>query len=356
MRRNNLFLLLQAVFLAGGLASCDMIHDDIDPCPTGIDLCFRYDYNLQRADMFADHVGSVTVYLFDENGKFLLKQEEDNTSSEQPLRDHNYKMHFDLQPGKYRYVVEALQVPYDQTISNGGANFIRTEPQEGDAQNVITHTLEHAADGKVVNRSLPLDTLWHGQSARMVEVVQDQITRDTVSLIRNTKQISVSLREIDEPATMDVADYDFKIIDHNSLLLWDNTVDETTELTYTPYVTWNTTDKGVSEQTDALGRIAHADFMTSRLLYHDKGEDDAVLSITKKSTGAEIIRVNLADMLSRLRTAADIYRYSPQEFLDRGHDYQLTFYLKGEKWQYVNVEISVLSWAKRIQFESLSSK
>ena len=54
-------------FLAAGLStSCDMMHDETDDCPTGLYLSFKYDYNLQRADMFNDHVGAVSVYVFDE--------------------------------------------------------------------------------------------------------------------------------------------------------------------------------------------------------------------------------------------------------------------------------------------------
>ena len=63
--------------------------------------------------------------------------------------------------------------------------------------------------------------------------------------------------------------------------------------------------------------------------------------------------MDLADLLSRLRTSADIYRYTPQQFLDRGYDYRLTFFLKGDTWNYVNIEVSVLSWSKRIQREQL---
>lgn len=94
--------------------------------------------------------------------------------------------------------------------------------------------------------------------------------------------------------------------------------------------------------------------MTSRILYHDTdAANDAILSVTNRTTGAEVIRVDLADLLSRLRTSADIYRYTPQQFLDRGYDYRLTFFLKGDTWNYVNIEISVLSWSKRIQREQL---
>ena len=67
----------------------------------------------------------------------------------------------------------------------------------------------------------------------------------------------------------------------------------------------------------------------------------------------EVIRVNLPDMLCRLRKYADIYRYSPQEFLDRGYDYQMDFFLKGGELAYVNIGISVLNWSVRVQFEEL---
>ena len=154
-------LIWQALLWIGGSTSCDYIHDDVEPCPTGIDLVFRYDYNLQRADMFSDHVGSVAVYLFDENGKFMCKQVESNATSDLSLRDKNYKMHLELKPGKYQYIVEALQVPYEQAIQNGGANFVRTEPNEGDGMSVMSHRLDHRQDGYVLNDGLPLDTSWH---------------------------------------------------------------------------------------------------------------------------------------------------------------------------------------------------
>ena len=350
--KNKLTVLLQATLLAGGLVSCEYIHEDLEPCPpkeTGLDVRFRYDYNLQRADMFADHVGSVTVYVFDEGGHFLMKQ----TESGKPLEADGYAMRIPLEPGRYQYLVEAFQKPYEEAIAGEGADFLRTEPTEGDSLSALTHRLEYDEDGLVAHAGLPLDTLWHGMQTLPIEVFPDSVTCDTVSLVRNTKQISVALREVDEPENIDVADYDFRIIDRNGLLLWDNRVDETDQLTYTPFATRNTTDKAGSNNTEGIGKIAHADFMTSRLLYHESAADDAILSITNKRTGVEVIRVNLPDILSRLRTAADIYRYTPQEFLDRGYDYQLTFFLKGDRWEYVNVEISVLSWAKRIQYEHI---
>ena len=59
------------------VTSCDMWHTDTDDCPTGIYVKFKYDYNLQRADMFNDH-GCGNPYVYDENGNFVKKFEEAN--------------------------------------------------------------------------------------------------------------------------------------------------------------------------------------------------------------------------------------------------------------------------------------
>ena len=48
--------------------------------------------------------------------------------------------------------------------------------------------------------------------------------------------------------------------------------------------------------------------MSSRSLYHEDAADDGILSGTNHETGVEVIRVNLPDMLCRLRKYADIYR------------------------------------------------
>ena len=51
---------LQMIVVAALFTSCDMMKEDRDDCPTGLYVNFVYDYNIQRADMFKDHVGSVS--------------------------------------------------------------------------------------------------------------------------------------------------------------------------------------------------------------------------------------------------------------------------------------------------------
>ena len=112
----------------------------------------------------------------------------------------------------------------------------------------------------------------------------------------------------------------------------------------------------VGNELEGVGKIAHADFMTSRLIYHDKAKDDGKLIIANKETGKTVVDVDLPDLLSRVRTSEE-YMYTPQEFLDRAYDYKLQFFLQDGKLKYAYITISVnaLSWSQRIQFEVLNN-
>ena len=191
----TLGLALALLATAAVPTSCDMMHEETDYCPYGLYLTFKYDYNLQRADMFNDHVGSLTLYIFDEQERLVSIREESNTATATPSAD--------------------------------------------------------------------------------------------------------------------------------------------------------------ATATEAPGRIGHADFMTSRIIFHDDPADDGRLTVTNRLTGVEVATINLPDVLSRLRTSEDIHRYSEQEFLDRGYDYQIDIFLRGDRLAYINISISVLGWSKRVQYEEL---
>ncbi|MCD8290751.1 MAG: FimB/Mfa2 family fimbrial subunit [Prevotella sp.] len=356
--------LLAAVLMVLGLASCDMMTEDRDDCPTGLYLTFKYDYNLERANMFNDHVGSVTLYVYDTNDKLVRTYEESNSAFSQPLKDVTYTMHLtDLEAGSYKFIALAQQSPYSETINSSRAHFVRSGIDTGSAMSSVTIKLDRQTDGDhydIENNALPLDTLWHGIETNYISVYSDKPTYDTISLVRDTKRINVSLRELDDPTTMDIDNYEMTITDHNSIILWDNSLDESDEVVYTPYDMWNTSDKTDAIDTEGnvlsgAGQIGHADFMTSRILNHDSAADDGVLTVTNKNTGVVVAALNLPDILCQLRNSDDLHRYSAQEFLDRGYDFDITLFVKGDKLQYISIAISVLGWEKRIQFAELSS-
>ena len=72
MKVKQLFLALVSLTLLSG---CELMKEDVDDTYCGIFVCFKYDYNLQRADMFRDHVGGVTLYVFDSDGNYIRSYE-----------------------------------------------------------------------------------------------------------------------------------------------------------------------------------------------------------------------------------------------------------------------------------------
>ena len=133
------------------------------------------------------------------------------------------------------------------------------------------------------------------------------------------------------------------------IISYDNSLLPDEELTYTPYYTWTTEFKDT--EGNVKERTAHAALMFSRLIWHPVAENDknAILTITNKTTGEEVARINLADFLAQGRGAFEARHYSEQEFLDREYDYKLDFFLQGNQWKYVQLSISILDWSKRIQ-------
>lgn len=339
--------------MAGSLlASCnDLMHDDLPPCDMGVDLQFKYDYNVQRADMFKDHVGGLSVFVYDEQGNFIARHDAYNDATSQPLKDPNYAMRINLEPGKYRFATFAFQKKYEDVLAQPGAKFQIALPQQGDNITALHARLDRE-QGKVNNQSQPLDTLWQGLSNELVEVKDLQVTRHTIGLVRDTKQLTISLHQTDEPANIHADDFSYQITNANGDISYDNSLLPDEELTYTPYYTWTTEFKDT--EGNVKERTAHAALMFSRLIWHPKepkeeNDKNAILTITNKTTGEEVARINLADYLAQCRGAFEARQYSAQEFLDREYDYKLDFFLQGNQWRYAEIRISILDWVKRIQ-------
>ena len=213
------------------LSSCnDLMHDDLPPCDMGVDLQFKYDYNVQRADMFKDHVGGLSVFVYDEQGNFIARHDAYNDATSQPLKDPNYAMRINLEPGKYRFATFAFQKKYEDALAQPGAKFQIALPQQGDNITALHARLDRE-QGKVNNQSQPLDTLWQGLSNELVEVKDLQVTRHTIGLVRDTKQLTISLHQTDEPANINADDFSYQITNANGDISYDNSLLPDGELT-----------------------------------------------------------------------------------------------------------------------------
>lgn len=353
------------------LASCSMMETDRSGCPAGLYVTFVYDYNIQRADMFKDHVGGVTLYVFDESGHLVMQRSVANEGESTPLRSYGYAMNFrtdELPAGRYRLVAVAQQKGYEETLLAPGAKFRRADMPAGSKPENLEITLDRQvlpqeAQAGVSNEA-PLDTLWVGSTLNpaeraetrgeeWVEVNADKPTYATVYLVRDTNNLNIVLRQLDNPSNLSADDYEVTVVARNGRIGHDNALLEDVPLLYTPYAAWTAeTESAPTEWTTENGmyRTAHYDLSFSRLVDHvDDPSRNAQLRIYNKKEGKDVLRVDLAELLAEGRTSQEIYRYSKQEFLDRESEYKLEIVLKGTEWQYITLSISVLSWSKRIQ-------
>jgi len=399
----NVRLIIQKGFVAAlaalALSSCDMMTEDLDDCPTGLYVNFVYDYNIQRADMFKDHVGGLTLYVYDESDRLVATK----SMGESQLSKYGSYMHFteeELAPDHtYRLMAVAFQHDMLSTI---GAKYRQTGNTIG-AQwqqfriDLDHTTLDYATRATPVNYSYvsdiaPLDTLWHTlttittpadtypkvlspesltpaktkyhqnsdgsistNGVETVSVVKGEPTYATVSLIRDTNHLNISLREIDNPEQVNHEDYEVTIIDDNASVDYENNVIAPNDsVIYRPYAQWTSTVESDGQTT--ADRSAHYDLMFNRLRYNTTASKNAVLCIRKRITGEIVALFNLPYILCQGRMAYEINNYQPQEYLDREYDYRLELWLKGERWQegaFITVCVDVLSWAKRIQYVNL---
>lgn len=357
------------------LGSCDMMKEDEDLTNCGLFVNFKYDYNLQRSDMFADHVGGVTLYVFDSDGRFVRSYEQRDIATMGRMVDGKY-VHtmqiLDLPDGDYRLMALAQQRPYDETLTRPGAKYRRSPLAAGDDNEGFTVELDRTdspagtplmvrgaipatreaatASTRYVSAVAPLDTLWHGMSgATPIAYKGDGHTVTTISLTRDTKMLTIGLHNLDEGKQLDIAasDFDIFIVDNNGKLAYNNNLLPDDNLVYTPFRTWDT--QSLDAQGHPVDATAHACLTFNRLVWHELPDENALLIIRNRTTGKEVAAINLTDFLSQGRNAYDQFAYSRQEYLDRSYDYYMDFFIRNDIWQYAEVRINVLSWAKRIQ-------
>ena len=427
----NVRLIIQkgfvAVLAALALSSCDMMTEDLDDCPTGLYVNFVYDYNIQRADMFKDHVGGLTLYVYDESDRLVATK----SMVEGQLSKYGSYLHFteeELAPGhSYRLMAVAFQHDMLTTI---GAKYRQSGNNIGAQWQQFLIDLDHNATRfpahySYVSNAAPLDTLWHtlttlttpaeahpkelhpasltpakteyswqrdgsikSNGVERVSLVSGEPTYATVSLIRDTKHLNITLRALnydvdgyvlDDNEVLD-KDYTVEIIDNNSQLDCQNNLSNPSDtLVYTPYQQWTTTFVGSGDV--VTESAAHYDLMFNRLLYKNASvekdkyavlnEDDiaksknAMLLIRKKTSTAKdgsvvkdslIFAINLPYILSSGRTYQEQY-YHYQEYLDREYDYRLQFIIRGgrvdEIQLFIGTHVHIIPWAVRQQNETL---
>lgn len=368
--------LLMVALTAIVMSSCSMMTEDLPECVTTVSVVFKYDYNIQRADMFHDHVGSVRLFVVDNETNQVVKDttvsNRDDYNAISINKDRYYTMQLSgITPGRsYRFVAYALQRPYDETQRQGSDNFTGIFPELGQQADKFKMSLTYNATPDSEERyavkapSCGLDTLWMGHTDKAVYVpvakYENYSIVDTISMVRDTKYLQLLLHQTDAPTEISSDDFEVEIVDANANLDWNNDVLSSPNLLYTPHFsrTLETIGKVDGGDDGVVERTAFYEISFSRLI-HYMGADfgkNARLRIIRKATDYSsrqvVADLNLPSVLSEGRSQYAWYNYGEQEYLDREYNYRLDFYLLGGKIRDIYlVSMNITPWAIRIQDE-----
>lgn len=146
------------------------IQSDLSNCPSEVVIDFEYVYNMQEADLIDKEISSISLFIFDHNDKFVMRQDKDIVAG-----DHN--MTFDLDQGIYKFIAWGnLDDHYEA---------IQLEPKVSEAKDLIV-AVKH--DNQVVKDTL---SLFHAQLAS--EKVERLGLKKKMSFIKNSNTIAVTL-------------------------------------------------------------------------------------------------------------------------------------------------------------------
>lgn len=323
-------LALLAAFVA---TSCDSIlgEEDVD-CSLEYRVKFKYDYNMKYADAFSNEVKSVTLFAFDDNGKFVYQRTEQGDI----LAADDYSMPVEVEPGDYHLVSwaglegeESFSIP---VLSQGTSTI--------DDLTCKMHRINgRAADGSaIINEDLK--PLWHGEVTKhsfTSRAATQQVI--TIPLVKNTNNIRIMLQHLSNEA-VNSDKFEFNIIDENGLMNYDNNLLKDETLTY---YAWHKSDgvadmdNGGARNTTSVG-VALAELTVGRLVV----ENNPTLIVTNKETGKEVIRLPFIKYLVMVKGNYN-KNMSDQEYLDRQDEYSMTFFLdKNDNWASSSIYIN--SW------------
>lgn len=315
------------------IISCDSIlgEEDVD-CSIEYRVKFKYDYNLKYADAFAHEVRSVTLYAFDENGKFVYQ----STEQGDMLGEAAYTMPVEIEPGNYDLVTwaglegeESFSVP---VLTKGVSTL-----EDLNCTMNREHIVSRAADGSaIINKDLT--PLYHGQVQRQAFTRAATSQTITVPLVKNTNNVRIVLQHLSGEA-VEVDKFTFTIQDENGMMNYDNSLLKDEKLTY---YAWHT-DQGSADMGEADSRattsvgVAIAELTVGRLVTANR----PVLSIHNQD-GEKVLSIPLIDYALLVKGNYN-RKMSDQEYLDRQDEYNMTFFLdKNDKW--ISSSIVINGW------------
>ena len=306
-----------------GAASCDYIHEDLEPCDHF--LHFSYTYNMKEADAFVSEMTNqatakqVELFIYDAEGKYLSSK----TVSGAELEANQVKL--DLQPGSYQLLAWAGLNETDYTWTKPAA-----DSTIEDWQMAVKET-----DGEVSRELLGLF-----QGSMKLEIPSGGETNTEFPMVKNTNKIRLVLIDANSGTGLQAEDFTISATTQNGDLDSQNQPVSTETLTWLPYY------KGIETVKDTNGHTAYqavcAELNTLRLL----DGTETSLRLSHRDETEPFLNVSLTDLL--LLTKMESHDMEAQEYLDRQDEYVIMLYLDTTGGKAHCLEIIVNDWTIRL--------
>ena len=339
MALSSLGMLAVFTFL---LASCDSeIYDYEGDCTPKFKVGFRYDMNMKFVDAFSTEVKSVSLFVFDSNGKFVKSYE----STVDAMAANDYLLDVDLAPGKYSLLAwcglnDGLN-SYDVPSLTPGSS----------TKQELKNTLKRqSADGKAVVGEI--DQLYHG----MVDAVfpdEEGVHTAIVPLTKDTNRLKVILQNLSDNQSIKIDDFKVFVTAENGKMDYDNSLMADELLTYEPYFSQvGSSEVIVNTRAGEQGtyNLLMTEMNFARLVKN--WNTPYKLHITD-AEGNNIITVSLIELFLLVK-GKENQSMDDQEYLDREDDFNMTFFLynngsEEETGTFISAEIIINGWKVVLQ-------
>lgn len=314
--------LLYGLFSMALFTSC--IHDDDKDCP--VSLSFNYSYNIKNANAFELEVSKVSVWLFDEGGKFIVQYIDEGSHI-----DNGYQMNLpDLQAGNYTLVAWARGCSKTDEYANCDFPVLTAGVSTLDDLNPRFKRKENNLSDAEFNPLLAGSCQLNFSNIAPVHC--------TVDMMKITNKVRILLMPVGS-AGISAEKYDFRIEAENGWLNYEGDKYVQDFIGYQPYYTETLYPPGSRTDEGNVKSVAIASINTSRLFH----VENARFSVTDRESGEEkFVLENLTWYLSLLATLEHSDRWGAQEYLDREDYYDITIYVDGET--FMKNKIVIKDW------------
>lgn len=323
------------------LTACDPILDnDYGDCTVRHYVTFKYDYNLLNADAFATQVESVTLYAFDADSMLTHTL----TATQEEIDSAGGRLSVPFDPANHHLVAWCHNV-----------GCTTTELPEAVCGETTLSQLTCRIGGRTVDAAegctkvCEIGPIFHGMVERGAQPTNpaDELNPTyLVPLMKNTNTVRIILQnQSSDP--LNAEDFDFRFVEENGLMNYDNRLLADEPLTYVPFylgggsVEYEGAESRSLTADDATRsdlNMVVAEFTIGRLM----ADRNPYLTVTNRRTGKTVFSIPL---INYLRIARSQYHASmpDQEYLDRVDTFALTFLLDSHgSWS--QCLINILSW------------